>query len=81
MSSTPLENEATLRARVVALNVAIGKGVRSVTLGGQTITYNTTASLIEARDDAKKQLTALESSTSPVKRSRQSYAVFGGRDY
>lgn len=81
MSSTPLENEATLRARVVALNVAIGKGVRSVTLGGQTITYNTTASLIEARDDAKKQLTALESSTATVKRSRQSYAVFGGRDY
>lgn len=81
MATTPLETEITLRARVVALNVAIGKGVRSVTLGGQTITYNTTASLIEARDDAKKQLSALEALSAPVKRSRQSYAVFGGRDY
>lgn len=81
MPTTPLETEATLRARVVALNVAIGKGVRSVTLGGQTITYNTTASLIEARDDAQKQLKALEAANAPVKRSRQNYAVYAGRDY
>ena len=81
MATTPLETETTLRARVVALNVAIGKGVRSVTLGGQTITYNTTTSLIEARDDAAKQLKALGAAAAPVKKSRQSYAVFGGRDY
>lgn len=33
------------------LNAAIATGARSVTIGGQTITYNTTASLIAARND------------------------------
>ena len=38
------------------LNVAIASGARSATVGGQTLIYNTTASLIQARNDLQKQL-------------------------
>lgn len=77
---TPIVDAATLRTYVAKLTKAIGSGARSVTLGGQTITYNTTASLIQARDDMLKQLVAQEAAAATVKRSRQSYAVFAGRD-
>lgn len=60
------------------LNAAIASGARSVTLGGQTIIYNTTESLIKARDDMLKQL-PLEPGLQ--RRPRQSYAYYGGRDY
>lgn len=80
MSTTPSEDAATLRGYITSLNKAIAKGVRSVTLGSQTVTYNTTASLIEARNDMQKRLTRLEASTATVKRSRMTYAVFS-RDY
>ena len=56
MSTTPIVDTATLRTYVEKLTKAIGSGVRSVTLGGQTITYNTSASLIEARDNMVKQI-------------------------
>lgn len=59
------------------LNDAIASGARSVTLGGQTITYNTTDSLIKARDDAIKQLNA----TKPKSRFRQTYLYQSGRGY
>lgn len=78
---TPIVDTATLRTYVAKLTKAIGSGARSVTLGGQTITYNTTASLIQARNDMLKQIQSQESAAAPVKRSRQSYAVFGGRDF
>lgn len=38
------------------LNTAIASGARSVTIGGQTVIYNTSESLIKARDDMLKQL-------------------------
>lgn len=60
------------------LNAAIASGTRSVTLGGQTITYNTTASLIAARDDLVKQLQALNRTT---RRYRQTLAYQNGRGY
>lgn len=81
MATAPTETTATLRGYVTKLNKAIASGARSVTLGGQTITYNTTASLIQARDDMLKQLRAQEVGENPIKRSKQSYAVFAGRDY
>lgn len=77
---TPIVPAATLRIYIERLTKAIGSGVRSVTLGGQTITYNTAASLIEARDNMIKQLRAQEAADAPVKRSRQNYAVYAGRD-
>lgn len=80
MSQTT-DDVATLRRQVKALNKAIATGARSVTLGGQTVIYNTTESLIMARNDMQKQLTAAEASVAGVRRSRQTYAVFGGRDY
>lgn len=59
-----------------SLNAAIASGARSVTLGGQTITYNTTASLIQARDDLLKQL---KKQTATKRRSRQTYLFQDGR--
>lgn len=80
MSTQTTESVETLRAYVAALNKAIARGARSVTLGGQTIIYNTTDSLIRARDDMRKQLRAAEQKAAP-RVSRQTYAVYGGRDY
>ena len=79
MSTTPAV--VTLRARVESLNKAIANGARSVTLGGQTVIYNTTESLIKARNDMQAQLSAAERQLAQSKVSRQSYAVYGGRDY
>ena len=79
MTNPALPSVETLQTYVAALNRAIASGARSVTLGGQTITYNTTDSLIRARDDMLKQLR--QQSATSVKPSRQTYAVFKGRDY
>lgn len=79
--STTTEDAATLRGYVKALNKAIARGARSVTLGGQTIIYNTTESLMKARNDMQAQLAAVERAASSQKVSRQNYAVYGGRDF
>jgi hypothetical protein len=77
MALTP-EQIAALRANIAALNSAIAKGVRSVTIGGQTVIYNTTESLIKARDDAQDQLTA----ALPRRTRRRQAALFqNGRGY
>lgn len=60
------------------LNAAIASGARSVTIGGQTVTYNTTASLIQARNDLQAQLDA-QNRTKP--RRKQTYATYAGRGY
>lgn len=60
------------------LNAAIASGTRSVTLGGQTITYNTTASLIVARNDLRSELQAQRRTT---RRTLQTYAYQNGRGY
>lgn len=85
MSQSYLPTRVTLEARIEALNAAIASGARSVTLGGQTITYNTTDSLIKARNDAVTQwnesLRRTQADEGQTKRSRQSYVVYGGRGY
>lgn len=63
------------------LNAAIASGARSVTLGGQTVIYNTTESLIKARDDLLRQMHADAAVTAGKRRPKQSYAVYAGRDY
>ena len=68
---------AVTQADIDALNKAIATGARSVTLGGQAIIYNTTESLIKARDDLQKQLNA---QTAP-RRSKQTYLYQSGRGY
>lgn len=67
---------AVTQADIDNLNAAIAAGVRSVTLGGQTVIYGTPESLIKARDDMKKEL-----ATQNAARPRQSYAFYAGRGY
>lgn len=68
---------ADLQTNIDSLNEAIASGTRSVSLGGQTITYGTVDALIKARDDMLKQLKA---QTKPT-RSRQNYAYLNDRGY
>ena len=72
---------AVTQAQVDALNAAIASGTRSVTLGAQTITYNTIASLIQARDDLLKQLQAQEAATAGKRRSKQMLLFQADRGY
>lgn len=67
-----------LEADIASLNGAIGAGVRSATVGGQTVTYNTTDSLIRARNDLQAQLDGL---LGKPRRPRQTYTYYGGRGY
>lgn len=77
MALTP-EEVATLKLRLDKLNEMIADGVRSSTLGSQTLIYNTTESLIKARNDLQAQVQSAQGATT---RSRQTYAVFAGRGY
>lgn len=70
---------AVTQADIDALNRAIADGVRSVTIRGQTVTYNTTASLIAARDDMRRELAALAPSAEQP--SRRTYLYHAGRGY
>lgn len=63
------------------LNAAIAAGVRQVTIGSQTILYQTTESLIKARDDMAKELQKATDSAAGKKRSRQMTAYHNGRGY
>lgn len=60
------------------LNAAIASGARSVTVGGQTLIYNTTASLIEARNDLRRELSAQNMA---ARRPKQTYLFQDGRGY
>lgn len=71
----------TLKEAVASLNGAIASGARSVTLRGQTITYNTTTSLIAARDDMLRQLTAALVDPTAPRRRTQGYLYQSGRGY
>lgn len=66
-----------LTVMVKGLDAMIVSGVRSATVGGQTVTYNTSASLIAARDGFLNQLNALNG----VRRPRQQYGFQNGRGY
>jgi hypothetical protein len=60
------------------LDAAIAAGTRSVTLDGQTVTYNTTASLILARDNMEKRL---REQNRQARRPKQVYMYQSGRGY
>ena len=66
---------------VDALNQAIADGVRSVTVGGQTTLYNTTDSLIKARDDLQRQLTLQTARETGRRVSRRTMLHYAGREY
>lgn len=70
---------AVSQADIDNLNAALASGVRSVTLGGQTVTYGTTEALIKARDDLLRQLQAADPNV--TRRPRQTYGYLAGRGY
>lgn len=76
---TPIQNGqimAVTQSDIDNLNTALATGVRSATVGGQTVTYGTVDALIKARNDLQRQLTAV---ALPTPRPRQTYVVFAGR--
>lgn len=74
---------ATTQADVDALNLAINDGVRSVTIRGKTVIYNTTDSLITARNDAQIRLNAAtaQAASTTVRASRRTLLSYAGRAY
>lgn len=80
MAATQLDID-TLKSRLEGLNQALADGVRQVTLGDQMVTYNTTDSLIRARDDVQAQLTRAQRSFSGTRSPNQSQLYFSGRGY
>lgn len=67
---------AVTQAQIDALNDAIADGVRQVTIDGHTTTYNTTDSLIRARDDLVIQLQRAER-----KQRTRTLVHYAGRGY
>lgn len=74
MATTPQE-------KVDQLNEVIDDGVRSVTVGDQTTTYNTTDSLIRARNDAQARANAAKAREQGKHISRRTMLFHGGRGY
>ena len=72
---------AVTQSDIDALNRAIADGVRSVTIRGETVIYNTTASLIEARDDQVRQLAAQEATAQQTYPSRRTLLSYSSRGY
>lgn len=72
---------AVTQADIDALNTAIADGVRSVTIQGQTTIYNTTASLIQARDDLRRELSAAEARTAGRRVNKRTLLYYAGRGY
>jgi hypothetical protein len=71
---------AVTQADIDSLNQAIADGVRQVTIGGQTVTYNTTESLIKARNDMREELRRQNADGAP-RRSRRIQMYHGGRGF
>lgn len=69
------------QADIDALNEQIASGVRSVTIGDQTITHNPAAALIAARDDMVRQLAVQEARAAGKRKPRQVLICFTGRGY
>lgn len=67
--------------QIDALNQAIADGVRQVTIGDQTTTYNTTDSLIRARNDLQEQFNLQQAKTAGRVRPRRTKLAYGGRGY
>lgn len=72
---------AVTQADIDALNRAIADGVRSVTLRGQTVIYNTTDSLIRARDDMQRQYNAEQARAAGRAVPTRTYLHYAGRGY
>lgn len=67
------------QADLDALNQAIRDGVRSVTIRGQTVIYNTTDSLIKARNDQQELFNRQQAQAAGRPQSRRTYLHYAGR--
>lgn len=67
---------AVTQSDIDNLNTALATGVRSATVGGQTVTYGTVDALIKARNDLQRQLGSM---ANVAPRPRQTYVQFVGR--
>lgn len=72
-------SKESMLADIEALNDAIASGERQVTVGGTTVTYNTTESLIKARNDIRAEMTRLFPAEQT--RRRQFRAYHAGRGF
>jgi hypothetical protein len=63
------------------LNAAIVSGERQVSIGGQSVTYQTVDSMIKARNDLQTQLLSGPSVTTGAMRPRRGRVFHGGRGY
>lgn len=72
---------AVTQADIDALNAAIASGERQVVIGGESVTYNTTDSLIRARNDLQAQLNAATARAEGRRRPTQTVLVYQGRGY
>jgi len=72
---------AVTQADIDALNQAIADGVRQVTIGDQTTTYNTTDSLIRARNDLQTQFNAQQAKAAGKVKPTRTKLFYGGRGY
>lgn len=69
------------QADIDALNQAIRDGVRSVQIGGQTVIYQTTESLIKARNDAQDEFNAEQQRATGRRVPTVTYLYQSGRGY
>lgn len=70
------------QADIDTLNQAIADGVRQVTLpGGQVTIFQTTESLIKARDDMRTELLRVEAAVAGRRRNRRTLLHYAGRGY
>lgn len=72
---------AVSQADIDKLNTAIASGARSVTLGDQTVIYNTGDTMIRLVAHLRRELAAQDAASSGKRRSRANYATYAGRGY
>lgn len=72
---------AVTQDQIDALNQAIADGVRQVTIGDQTTTWNTTDSLIKARDDLQAQFNRQQARESAKRVGSRTKLFYSGRGY
>lgn len=72
---------AVTQADIDALNQAIADGVRQVSIQGQTTVFNTTDSLIAARNSLQAELNRQETRAAGKRPSQRTMLFYGGRGY
>jgi hypothetical protein len=66
---------------LAALNHAIALGVRQVVIAGESTLFNTTESLIKARNDVQERINAENARTAERRPSRITLLQYRGRGY